>query len=562
MAQADRKCDRESDQPSDRDSLEEVGTTDFAGMTGNSISVAVWTMVSRFTGLLRVITIAAVLGPTFFGNVYQATNLVPNYTYEFLTGSLFASLLVPTLVQAIDAGDRERTERLAGGFLGLALLGFATVAAAVVVGGSLLMRLFTLGLSDPGVIEQHIAVGWPLLALLVPQVLFYGVVGTGVAVQNARGRFAWPAAAPAIENVGVIATLVASGLVFGTGTPLQEVTTPQILLLGLGTTLAVILHAAAQWWGALRAGVRLVPRWGWREPEVRHIVRLAVPSLGYSGLNALRFFGIITVASSVPGAVVAFQLAVNFFNLPVAIGARPIAQALLPELSRFHHGAALERFRSALVRGASLTFFITVPAAIAYVTLARPLARAVALGEMASPTGVVLIAASLSALAFGVLGESGFVLALHASYARHDARSPLQAMGARVVLSLIGMAIALLALDGTAVVVALGLTVTAADLIGALLLSARVRSRLPQADARLAPALLRAVAAGTIMAGPAYLTAVGVPRLLSGNLSQVIGMLAAALVGLVVFIGAQRLLRSPELRQLTSSARSFRPGAG
>lgn len=547
------------EQPEDG-SLVEVGTTDFAGMTGNSISVATWTMVSRFTGLLRVVAIAAVLGPTFFGNVYQSTNLIPNYTYEFLTGSLFASLLVPTLVQAIDAGDRQRTERLAGGFLGLALLGFATVATVVAVGGPLLLRLFTVGLGDPDVVDAHVRVGWPLLALLIPQVLFYGVVGTGVAVQNARGRFAWPAAAPAIENLGVITTLLASGLLFGSGTPLREVTTPQILLLGGGTTLAVALHAAGQWWGALRAGVRLVPRWGWRDREVRHIVRLAVPSLGYSGLNAVRFLGIITVASSVPGAVVAFQLAVNFFNLPVAIGARPIAQALLPELSRFHHAAALERFRSALVRGASLMFFITVPAAIAYLTLARPLALAVSFGEMATPTGVTLIAASLAALALGVLGESGFVLAMHASYARHDAKSPLWAMGARVGCSLIGMACTLMLFEGTAVVVALGLTVSAADLIAALLLYRRVGSSLPQSEVRLTPALLRAVGAGALMAGPAYLTAVELPQVLPGRLSRVVAMFAAALVGLAVFLATQRLLRSPELSELTSGARSLRPG--
>mgnify|MGYP007112906898 CR=1 FL=1 len=63
------------------------------------MTVAVWTTVSRVTGMARVIVIGAVLGPTFFGNAYQLTNVLPNLVfYGFLAGSLLSSLLVPALV--------------------------------------------------------------------------------------------------------------------------------------------------------------------------------------------------------------------------------------------------------------------------------------------------------------------------------------------------------------------------------------------------------------------------------------------------------------------------------
>ena len=81
-----------------------------AGAARDTMTVAVWTMISRVTGLARVIVIGAVLGPTYFGNSYQLTNVLPNLVfYGFLAGSLLSSLLVPALVRHIDAGDGAET---------------------------------------------------------------------------------------------------------------------------------------------------------------------------------------------------------------------------------------------------------------------------------------------------------------------------------------------------------------------------------------------------------------------------------------------------------------------
>ncbi len=67
------------------------------------MTAGAWTAVSRATGVIRVIVIGAVLGPTFFANTYQLTNSLPNLIYYgFLAGSLFSSLLVPALVAHID----------------------------------------------------------------------------------------------------------------------------------------------------------------------------------------------------------------------------------------------------------------------------------------------------------------------------------------------------------------------------------------------------------------------------------------------------------------------------
>src|SRR5438270_7189621 len=108
----------------------------------DSMTVATWTIISRVTGVIRFAVIAAVLGPTFFGNTYQFTNSLPNLMYYgLLAGSLFSSLLVPALVRHIDAHDRNASERVAGGFLGITVVMLLVIAPLAIILGPLVLRL-------------------------------------------------------------------------------------------------------------------------------------------------------------------------------------------------------------------------------------------------------------------------------------------------------------------------------------------------------------------------------------------------------------------------------------
>lgn len=522
------------------------------------MAVAVWTMVSRITGFGRVAAIAAVLGPTYLGNTFQATNLLPNLTYEFLTGSLFGTLLVPPLTRHVDMRDRRAVERLAGGFLGVVVVCFVILTAIVVLAGPLLLGLFTLGVETPEVAAAQRRVGWILLAMLMPQVVLYGLAGTGGAVQNAHGRFALAAAAPTLENLGVMATMAAAYLMYGTDATLTTVVESELILLGLGTTASVGLHATVQWWGAHRVGVDLLPRAGWQNAEVRQTIRRAVPSLGYSGLNALRVFAALVIANRVAGGVVAFQLALNFFHLPSAIGARPVAVAALPELARLHHRREMQGFHDALVKGARLVAFATIPAAVACLVLAGPLARAASFGQMAAGRGVALVTVSLAALAPGVLGESAFILLTHASYARHDAFSPFRSMAVRTVVSIGGMALSFFFTGSRSVLVGLGLALSAGNISSAIHLQRRVRTELPPAKERLRPNVLRTLAAAVAMVFPAYITANAVASRLSGSWGDLVAMIVATAVGIMVFIAMQMLWGSSELTAFRTAGAQFR----
>ena len=154
------------------------------------------------------------------------------------------------IVERIDRGDRAGAEALARGFYG-SLFAIAGVACIVLaLAGPFILRVFTVGVADPASAALERKIGLLFFFLFIPQIVCYLTAGTSGAAMNASGRFALAAGAPAIENAGMITTLILVALIFGTGTPLASVTTGEVLLLGLGTTASVALHATATWLGA------------------------------------------------------------------------------------------------------------------------------------------------------------------------------------------------------------------------------------------------------------------------------------------------------------------------
>jgi putative peptidoglycan lipid II flippase len=538
-----------------------LGPPPSAGVMRNSLAGSIWTVVSRLTGLGKALTIGAVLGATYLGNTYQAINALPNLVYyQLLAGSLFASLLVPPLIGHLRRGDRSGARVLVRGFLGSLLLVGALASIILVAVGPVIMRLLTLGVTDPATAAAQRHVGWLLLVMFVPQILLYVVAGTGGAVMNAHGRFALAAAAPALESVGMIAVLVTAGILFGVGTGILEVSNQQLLLLGLGTTSAVGAHAACQWWGARSSGLTMIPGAGWRSPEVRQVLHRIVPTLGFTGLAAFQVFAVMVVASKVSGGLVAFQLALNFFYLPTAVVTWPIARALLPQLSRLHQAEDRRQFANELLRGVVVASFVTIPIAALYAGLAAPLAQALAFGELSSG-GWHLTALSLASLSLGIVGETWFILGTYAFYARQDVRSPVRSMAVRVAVTVSLMAVAWLS-RGPSVLVILGLALSVGSLVGAADIGRRLRKVVARGEFPLLRSLIRTVLASLVTVAVARATLWALRGLPDTKPAQLITVSVAVLVGGAAFLAVQAAWRVPELGWLRSGLTRRGSGGG
>ena len=174
-----------------------------ATLLRSSAVVSVGTAISRVTGLLRTVVLAAVLGDAIVADAYNIANTAPNVVYDLILGGVLAATLVPVLVARLSHDDEDAVTAVST-VLTL-VLGALTVVA--VLGAPLIIRIYTWSL-DPVARAEQEALAVPLLRLFLPQVFFYGLTALGTALLHARRRFALAAFAPIVNNVVVIGVLV------------------------------------------------------------------------------------------------------------------------------------------------------------------------------------------------------------------------------------------------------------------------------------------------------------------------------------------------------------------
>src|SRR3954471_14845255 len=149
----------------------------------SSAPVAAWPLVSRASGLVRVVVIGAVLGPTFLANTFLATNTVPNLTFAAVAGPVLGLVLVPSIVDALlnrgAVAGRLHVRRVST----LLIVAAGGVAALLMLAAPVLAWVLTLGI--PAEERQR---GWlvafVLLLLMGPQVVLYTVAAIGAAAQQ------------------------------------------------------------------------------------------------------------------------------------------------------------------------------------------------------------------------------------------------------------------------------------------------------------------------------------------------------------------------------------------
>ena len=76
--------------------------------SGRAPSVALGTLLSRVTGLVRVVVLAYALGQATLADTYNLANTTPNIVYELLVGGVLSATLVPVFVDHLAAARRPR----------------------------------------------------------------------------------------------------------------------------------------------------------------------------------------------------------------------------------------------------------------------------------------------------------------------------------------------------------------------------------------------------------------------------------------------------------------------
>lgn len=390
----------------------------------DSLTVAAWTLVSRATGLLRVVVIGAVLGPTFLANAFLATNSVPTFVYSVVAGPVLALVVVPAIVRTLVGGGAEACVLYVRRLSSLLVVASGAVALLLVPVALLLPAVLTAGVpaADRGRAQVITTV---LLLLVAPQVLLYTLAALGAAAQQARRRYALAAAAPALENIGLIATMAGIAALHGTGHDVADVPLDVVLLMGVGATLSVGVHAAVQVLGAHRVGLSIRPARGWlTDPQVRAVAGRLRGSVVVTALPTGSLFLLLVSAASMPGGVLVFQMAFAVYTLPIALGARAVTAAVMPRMSAAVKAGDSPRYSAAWRQALTYVAATGLPALCVLVVFAGPIAGILAAGDLWSDALITSLAWCIAILAVAQVASGTHEIGRQALYAHLNVRGP------------------------------------------------------------------------------------------------------------------------------------------
>ena len=493
------------------------------------------TLGSRGVGFVKVWVIAAVLGATYLGNTYQASSSVSNVLFELIAAGALSAVLVPTFVDLFRAEDDAEAERLASGVLGLALALMAVVSIVGIVLATPIARLLSSGAPSAHVEEQQTALSAFFLRFFIPQVLLYAVGTVATAVLFAKRRFVIVAVAPIANAVILVATMVAFRVMHGP-TPDLDLTTPEKLVLAIGGTLGVVGFVGVPTVALLRSGFRLRATLGAVDRELRRLLWLSA-WVALQPDVAVLLGAALVMGNQVAGGVVAYQFCFVAFLAPYAILAQPIHTTILPELTVDAGAGDMRSFADRLRWGLDSMSRLLLPVSAAYVALALPAMRVLAVGN--SRHDADLFAAALASLGVGLFTYGTFLFFARVSYALGDSRTPAIIAGASALVGAAVMVVGGLTFESdTAKVAALGLGHSAAYLVGTLVLGFVLRRRIGRGF--FPHAFLPALAASAALGGLAWL----VEHLVgpSGRLADVLVLIAVGLIGLGLYLLLLRML--------------------
>lgn len=383
--------------------------------------IAIASLVSRITGFVRNLALVAVLGFAVVNDSYTISNTLPNIVYELLLGGVLTSVMIPVLVraQAEDADGGERFTRLLFTVVGAALLVATLIAMAA---APLLTRLY-LGSGDTG--QANPALATAFAWLLLPQIFFYGIGALLGAVLNSRqvfGPFAW---APVLNNVVMLGVLVVYVLVPGEilVDPVR-MGDPKLLVLGIGTTLGIVVQALVLIPFMRSIGFRYRPVWGW-DPRLSLAGGMALWIVAYVLVGQAGYIVTTRVAASASeGSVATYMNAWLLLQVPYGVLGVSLLTALMPRMSRAAAKGDVDQVVTDLSLGARLSTVGLVPIAAVMTAFGPALGTALFSVGAGSGAGAERLGQAVAWSAFGLLPYAVTMLQMRVFYAMTDSRTP------------------------------------------------------------------------------------------------------------------------------------------
>ena len=393
-------------------------------MIDRILTVGGITLVSRVTGFLRDILLAAVLGAGPVADAFFVALRLPNHFRAIFAEGAFNAAFVPAYAR-IRGEHGEATVRLFADRVFTLLLATQVILLAV----ALLFTPWVIDLLAPGFSKDpgRFTLAVELTRITFPYLLLVSLVTLYGGILNALDRFAAAAAAPILLNLSMMMTLA------------------------LAVWFPTAGHAAA--WGVLLAGILefllvagdaarrgVLPRLCWPRIDAEVMIflkRFGPATIGSAGTQIALFADTIIASFLAAGALSALYYADRLNQLPIGVIGIAAGTVLLPEMARRITAGDEAGARHSQNRAIELTLLLSLPCLVAFLLVPELIMRALFNRGAFTTTDAHAAAVTLMAYALGLMP---FVLMRSATVtflARGDTTTPVKALFAGVAVNVV-----------------------------------------------------------------------------------------------------------------------------
>lgn len=387
-----------------------------ADLTRGARRLSVLTMLSRVLGLVREQIFALSLGASGASDAFLAAFRIPNMLRDLFAEGALSTAFVPTYVQTLSKGGREKAWALANRVLTTLTLYLGTIAALAMLFPQPIVELVANGFS-----AEKAALTAKLLRIMMPFLPTISLAVVAMGALNAEEKYTAPGLASSVFNlVAIVGGFLAHLL---TRDPIVSVTVWAGLTVagGLGQLLVQLPSLVK-----LGFRPRFLPDPLLRDPGARRIAAMMAPAtLGVAAVQINVVVSTSFASRGVEGSISWLSYAFRLMQLPIGVFGVAIGTAALTHLSREAATADLSALRATLRRALQLVLFLTLPATVGLVVLGVPIIRLIFEHGRFSSVATFQTARALSGYAVGLVAYSAVKILAPAFYALGRPRVPL-----------------------------------------------------------------------------------------------------------------------------------------
>lgn len=399
------------------------------------VSIAV--MFSRVLGLVRETVFARFFGAGFLYDAFLVGFRIPNLLRDlFAEGALSAAF-----VKVFTDYQLKKSEEEAWRLASLIFNALAVVLSAVTILGILLAPLLVKAitynyLGDPVHYypPEKAALATTLMQIMFPFILLVALAALAMGVLNTKGRFGIPASASTAFNIasivfGLLFAFWLSGGEWEFSTDKIAVPSNAAQWAIIGMSIGTLIGGAAQFLiqvpSLLKVGFRFSPRLSFRDPGVRHVMRLMAPAMIGTSAVQVKVLVDTVVASGIEGGISWLSYSFRLMQFPIGVFGVAIGTAAIPALSRLASSDNIAGFRSTLSDAIKLVFLLAIPSACGLVVLADPIIALIYQRGVFTGFDTNMTAWSLAAYSVGLSGYAAIKVMAPSFYALDDAKTPM-----------------------------------------------------------------------------------------------------------------------------------------